>query len=135
VGLTAKETRQFSVLRAVRAMVEGDWTKAGFEREVSQAIEQKATAAGLQRAGTGKGFFIPLEVQQRDMLVATAANGGNMVATTLRPQDFIGLLRNRMLSAQLGIRFLPNHAISPSTDCLKPQTPHNSPTPPPPPSA
>lgn len=106
VGLTAKETRQFSVLRAVRAMVEGDWTKAGFEREVSQAIEQKATAAGLQRAGTGKGFFIPLEVQQRDMLVATAANGGNMVATTLRPQDFIGLLRNRMLSAQLGIRTL-----------------------------
>jgi len=40
------------------------------------------------------------------MLVATAANGGNMVATNLRPQDFIELLRNRTLSNELGVRRL-----------------------------
>ena len=72
----------------------------------SKAIADKIRTMGVERSGSGKGFFLPLEVQQRDMLVATAANGGNMVATTLRPQDFIGLLRARTLSTELGVRRL-----------------------------
>jgi HK97 family phage major capsid protein len=106
IGMTAKEAKRFSVIKAVRAMIENDWSDAGLEREASKAIADKIRGLGVERAGSGRGFFIPLEVQQRDMLVATAANGGNMVATTLRPQDFIGLLRNRMLATQLGVRKL-----------------------------
>lgn len=106
IGMTKKEAQRFSLCRALNAMVTGDWTSAGLEREASRAMEAKLTSIGVQRSGTGKGFFIPIEVQQRDMLVATAANGGNMVATDLRPQDFIGILRNRMLSRELGVRIL-----------------------------
>jgi len=106
IGMNGKEAKQFSVIKALRAMTEGDWSKAGLEREASQAIAEKIRGMGVERAGSGRGFFIPLEVQQRDMLVATAANGGNMVATNLRPQDFIGMLRNRTLATQLGVRTL-----------------------------
>ena len=106
IGMNAKEVKQFSVIKAIRAMVENDWSDAGLEREASKAIADKVRTLGVERSGTGRGFFMPLEVQQRDMLVATAANGGNMVATNLRPQDFIGLLRNRMLAMQLGVRKL-----------------------------
>lgn len=106
IGMSAKEAKQFSIIKALRAMTENDWSDAGLEREASKAIADKIRGMGVERAGSGRGFFVPLEVQQRDMLVATAANGGNMVATNLRPQDFIGLLRNRMLAAQLGVRTL-----------------------------
>ena len=106
IGMNAKEAKSFSIIKALRAMTENDWSDAGLEREASKAIADKIRGLGVERSGSGRGFFIPLEVQKRDMLVATAANGGNMVATNLRPQDFIGLLRNRMLAAQLGVRTL-----------------------------
>ena len=47
-----------------------------------------------------------MEVQKRDMTLGTAGAGGNMVATTLRPQDFIELLRNATLLKELGARTL-----------------------------
>ena len=106
IGMSKKEAQRFSVIKAIRAMSTGDWSDAGLEREASKAIESALSQRGVERAGSGKGFFIPLEVQQRDMLVATAANGGNMVATNLRPQDFVGLLRARTLSNELGVRRL-----------------------------
>ena len=106
IGMSKEEAKRFSVVKAIRAMTSGDWSDAGMEREASKAIADKIQGLGVTRSGSGKGFFLPLEVQQRDMLVATAANGGNMVATQLRPQDFIGLLRNRTLSTELGVRRL-----------------------------
>jgi HK97 family phage major capsid protein len=106
IGMNAKEAKSFSIIRALRAMTENDWSDAGLEREASKAIADKIRGLGVERAGSGRGFFIPLEVQKRDMLVATAANGGNMVATNLRPQDFIGMLRNHTLATQLGVRTL-----------------------------
>ena len=104
--MTKKEAQRFSVVKAIKAMIDNDWSDAGLEREASKAIADKIRSFGVERGGSGRGFFIPLEVQQRDMLVATAANGGNMVATNLRPQDFIELLRNRTLSNELGVRRL-----------------------------
>jgi HK97 family phage major capsid protein len=47
-----------------------------------------------------------MEVQKRDMTVGTTTAGGHMVATTLRPQDFIELLRNATLLKALGARTL-----------------------------
>jgi HK97 family phage major capsid protein len=41
-----------------------------------------------------------------ELVVGTAGAGGNAVATNLRPQDFIELMRARMLSAELGVRRL-----------------------------
>lgn len=106
VGLRETETKRFSVLRAVRAMVDGDWKDAGFEREVSRQVELNMQRSGIQRAGTGKGFFIPVEVQKRDMSVGVAANGGNMVGTELRPTEFIEMLRAEQMATKLGVRTL-----------------------------
>ncbi len=105
IGLTKKEAQRFSVVRAINAMLSGDWSKAGFEREASVAFSEKAQKAGLQRQAENS-FFLPVEVQQRDLTVGTATAGGNMVATDLRPQDFIELLRARTLISQLGARSL-----------------------------
>lgn len=103
VGMSAHETRAFSITRAIRAMMSNDWSAAGLERAASQAFAAKASSAGIQRQAENS-FFLPYEVQRRDMTVGAAANGGNMVATELRPQDFIGLLRARSLLMDIGAR-------------------------------
>ena len=96
IGMSQGEAKRFSVVKAVRAMMSGDWSNAGLEREASKAFAERAEKAGIQRQAENS-FFLPVEVQRRDMTVASATGGGNMVATDLRPQDFIGLLRARTL--------------------------------------
>lgn len=103
VGLTGKETQRYSVLRAVRALVDRDWSQAGFEREVHQAICKRA---GVAEAANG-GFYVPYEVQKRDMTAGTASAGGYLVATDNLAASFIDLLRNRAVVAQLGATILP----------------------------
>jgi hypothetical protein len=93
IGMSKQEAKSFSVVRAINAMLSGDWSKAGFEREASNAYAENAQRAGVQRQAENS-FFIPVEVQRRDLTVASATGGGNMVATDLRPQDFIELLRS-----------------------------------------
>ena len=83
LGLTPKETQRFSIVRAINAVVARDWTKAGFEAEVSR------TAA--QRMGKNLG---------------TAANGGYLVGTDNQAASFIDLLRNRSVAYRLGARTL-----------------------------
>jgi len=102
VGLTAKEAKSYSVLRAIRAMVDRDWKGAGLEREVHESICKRA---GVAEAPNG-GFYVPYEVQKRDLTVGTAANGGYLVATDLLAGNFIDLLRNRTTVAQLGATML-----------------------------
>lgn len=102
VGMTSKETQRYSVLRAIRAMVDRDWSKAGFEHEVHKAICKRA---GVADAANG-GFYLPYEVQKRDMTAGTDAQGGYLVATDLLSGNFIDLLRNRAIVGQLGARFL-----------------------------
>jgi HK97 family phage major capsid protein len=102
VGLSKKETQRYSVLRAIRALTDKDWTHAGFERECHNEI--------LKRAGMGEapnnGFFMPVEVQQRDLTAGTANAGGYAVATDNLSGSFIDLLRNRAVIAQLGATML-----------------------------
>ena len=102
VGMTDKETRRYSVLRAIRAMVDRDWKGAGFEREVHESICKRA---GVGEAANG-GFYVPYEVQKRDLTAGTAANGGYLVATDLMAANFIDLLRNRAVVGQLGATML-----------------------------
>lgn len=105
IGMSQKEAARFSMVRAINALLTNDWSKAGLEREASEAFAEKAQRAGLQRQQQAS-FFLPIEVQKRDLTVGTATAGGNMVATELRPQDFIELMRARTLIAQLGARSL-----------------------------
>lgn len=101
VGLSDKEVRSFSVLRALNALAnpsdKAAWEAAAFEREVSEAA---AKAAGK----SARGIFVPGEVlrAQRDLTVGTANAGGNLVATDLMAASFIDLLRNRSVVTRAG---------------------------------
>lgn len=103
LGLTEKEQRSYSIVKAINAAVNSDWSKAGFERECSLEIAKK----------TGKdprGFFVPvrdLKVEQRaSYAVGAPATGGNVVQTDLLAQNFIDILRNRVAVVNLGATML-----------------------------
>jgi HK97 family phage major capsid protein/HK97 family phage prohead protease len=103
IGMSAKEVRQFSVVRAIHALAnpqdQAAQRAAAFEFEASQAVGQKMGKAA-------RGFFIPTDVQKRDLVVGTANAGGNLVATDLLSGSFIDLLRNAMVINSMGTRFL-----------------------------
>lgn len=104
LGLSQKETRQFSIVRLIRAMsgaAKGErnaWADAGFERECHEALEKRyGTAAN-------GGFFVPYEVQKRDMTVA--GSGGYVVANEIQPGSFVDLLRAQTVVGRAGARVL-----------------------------
>ena len=100
IGLTAEEKGRFSLVRALNAAMTGDWSKAGFERDVSLALAKRS---GRETTG----FFMPSDVtMQRDTtpgyVVGEATQGGNLVATELRVSSFIDLLRSKAIVTRLG---------------------------------
>lgn len=103
LDLSTKETRSFSVFKAIRAMTDKSWKGAEFELECHNEILKRT---GLQEAIHG-GFYMPMDIQKRDLTVAAPTGGGNLVATDLQASSFIELLRARSLLAQLGATMLP----------------------------
>jgi HK97 family phage major capsid protein len=103
LDLSKGDQKRFSVFKAIRALTDKSWKGAEFERECHDAILKRT---GLQEAVHG-GFYMPLDVQKRDLTVGTPTAGGNMVATNLEPSNFIDLLRARSVLAQLGATMLP----------------------------
>ena len=103
IGMTDKEARSYSFLRALNAMANPGDRKAqelaAFEREASEAVAAKQGRAA-------RGFYVPTEVQRRDLNVTTATAGGHTVATNLLAANFIELLRNKMALTGLGAQFL-----------------------------
>jgi HK97 family phage major capsid protein/HK97 family phage prohead protease len=95
IDLPTKDVKRYSMWRALDAVVSGDWSKAGLELEASRAV-----SARTGRANNRNGFFIPVDVQQRDMTVGTDSAGGYLRGTS--NQSFIELLRNRMVAFQMG---------------------------------
>jgi HK97 family phage major capsid protein len=111
IGLTSRETQRFSIVRAIDACANQNWTQAGFEAECSRAIAGK-----LQRSPQPNRFFVPWEVQERqnrtpledlayammkrDLTVASAGAGGYLVETS--NVGFIELLRNRSALYSMG---------------------------------
>jgi len=97
VGLTDKEARQFSYVKAIRAMANPTDKRAQeaakFELEVSNAAQDKYRREA-------RGFMVPDEVLKRDLVVGTATAGGHTVATELR--GLIDLLRNKMMVIRAG---------------------------------
>lgn len=103
IGLTAKEARSFSFLRAINYLANpGDRAlreAAGFEIEASEAA-----AAKLGRSS--RGITVPSDVMKRDLNVGTATAGGNLVETELDAANFIELLRNSSALTQAGATVL-----------------------------
>ncbi len=106
IGLTEKETRNFSFLRALKALAHPNDKEAqraaAFEFEVSEAAQAK----------TGKearGLLIPADVLgygRRDLTVGTANQGGDLVATDLLSASFIDLLRKALVLQSAGANVL-----------------------------
>lgn len=96
IGLTPKEAKQYSFIRAIRAQLpnatKDEKDAAGFELECSLAAQR---AYGKQ----AKGFLIPMDVLNQRTFSVTAgggtATGAGLVATTLKADSFIELLRHR----------------------------------------
>lgn len=102
IGMSDRDLRRYSLLRAINAMASGNWRDAQLEYEASQSVARKL---GYEP----QGIFIPydwMSHQQRTMLVGAPTAGGNLVATDLLADDFIGLLRNRTVVVQAGARML-----------------------------
>lgn len=99
IGMTDKEQREFSLLRAMSAAATGKWDKAGLEREVSEELEKRHGRAAA-------GFFVPTDLIARAYSKGNAANGGNVIENDFREDLFIELLCNRLAVAQLGATVL-----------------------------
>lgn len=103
IGMTQKEASNFSFLRALNALANPADRKAQeaakFEREASDAFASK-------HGKSAQGFYVPIEVQKRDLNVGTATAGGNTVATDLLSGSFIDLLRNKILVQRMGAQLL-----------------------------
>ena len=103
IGLTEKESRSFSFLRAINYLANptdrAAREAAAFEIEASEAAADK-----LGRAS--RGITIPVDVMKRDLTVGTATAGGNLVETELDSANFIDLLRNASALDQAGATVL-----------------------------
>ena len=112
LGLSQRETKRFSLTRAIAACGTGNWHEAGFEAECSREIGKR-----LGRHLDGQRFFVPWEVQtdqaiarrdlegRRDLTVGTASAGGYLVQTD--NVGFVELLRANSVLYGAGATRMP----------------------------
>lgn len=105
VGLSRKETENFSTMKAIRAIVHKDWSKAGLELEAHTEIQRRLGGNPLNE----NSFFIPMEIQARQMatrdMTTAGVSGSNFLVGT-ENMSFIELLRNRSVSVRMGGRMM-----------------------------
>lgn len=100
LGLSDKERRGYSLLRALNASANGEWKDAGLEREVSIAI---ADAMGKD----ARGIYVPHDLlAERAGMTTGAGAGGELVSNDLRVDQFIDMVRNKAVTGLLGARIL-----------------------------
>ena len=102
IGLSDKERRSFSFIRAINALAHPNSREAqnaaAFELEVSRAAQDRA-------GKEARGILVPADVLgygRRDLTVGTASAGGDLVATELMSDSFIDLLRKSLVMEQAG---------------------------------
>lgn len=96
IGLSKKEVRQYSLLRAINASRANDWRKAGLELEASKAVSERAA----RDPRNPLSFFVPAEVQRRDLLATST--GSQLVVEDTLIGSFIELLRNQSAVLDMG---------------------------------
>lgn len=91
------EKKDFSLVRAIMAQVSGDWTQAGFEREVSKELARENSIIG-------GGLMVPMSVfaERADM-----TTGAGLYGDTHMAGQFIDTLKAETQMGKLGARFLP----------------------------
>jgi len=101
IGMSKRDIKQYSLVRAIRAAATNNWKGAELEKEASDAVAEKL-------GKEPRGFFVPYDwmAERRDLVVGTDSAGGYLKATDLLAQSFIELLRNKMLVKQAGATVL-----------------------------
>ena len=115
IDMSRKEIENWSLFRAIEAILNGEWQRGSLEKEASDEIAEKL---GRQP----NGLFVPWEIQterkvafdpafqggygQRVMTVGTATAGGYLKGTDHLAGSFIELLRAKTLLGQLNARML-----------------------------
>lgn len=101
LGLNKSERGQYSLIRAVNAASSGDWSKAGYERELSEEI---ANRTGKE----ARGFYMPSDLNwgQRDQTVNPNSAGGFLVGTEHLSDQFISALYAKLSIGELGARVM-----------------------------
>lgn len=105
LGMSAKEVKRYSFLRAIQSMIPGSAADAGFEREVSRTI---AKNCGRE----AEGIFIPEDLfaaggAQRDFTAGTSTEAGNLIQTDVMGSMFTDVLRPALVLARMGATILP----------------------------
>ena len=80
--MSEREMDNFSIARAILAKADGDWSRAGFEREVLQDTQQYAKRQN--------SIVLPTQIMQRDIM--KSGSGGNLVGTKHHDELFINYL-------------------------------------------
>ena len=106
IGLTSTEVKEYSLLRALGemdAMVRNGrpWHFSGIEGEAHQALVKKHGELSTHTA-----FYIPEEIQRRDLSAGIATAGGYLVGTTTTG-SYVDVLRNSSVAFRLGAQRLP----------------------------
>lgn len=101
IGMTDKEVRSFSIVRALHALANPMDQAA----QRAAAFEFEASAAAAQKLGKqARGIMLPHDVlRASDLVKGTANKGGNLVATELLSGSFIDMLRNAMVLDSMGV--------------------------------
>ena len=105
IGMSDREVRQFSFLRAINALSNPGDRKA----QEAASFEREASEAAAQRAGkAARGIMIPTDVMTRDLTTAitTGTSKAGYTVQTDVTLPFIDVLRNAMVLPSLGARFL-----------------------------
>lgn len=110
LGLSQKDARRFSILNAVRSVIDPKFSGAGFENEVMKATRQKFETLGKSFRGQ---IAIPMDVMissgsysKRDLSASGATSGLELVGTDHMGESFIDALRGRLLTSELGARMM-----------------------------
>jgi len=103
IGMSKKEANSYSTFKAIRSILNKDWSKAGLELEAHKAIQQRLGGNPLNE----QTFYVPIEVQSakrhrevRDMTSAGTSGSNYLVSTD--NISFIELLRNRSVCMRMG---------------------------------
>jgi HK97 family phage major capsid protein/HK97 family phage prohead protease len=101
IGMSKNEAQRYSMFKAVRAVLDKNWTKAGLEFEAHKEIAKRVSTPTNENT-----FYVPLEVQQRPVKtrandLSVAAQGGGYLVESSN-QGFIELLRNNSVAFRAG---------------------------------
>lgn len=110
LDLTKTEARKYSLLRALRAAANNDWSDAGLELECNKEISKRLDRTPKSRSS----FYVPLDVlmrnlprtNTRDMTAAGVSGSNYLVGTENQPGNFIDLLRNTSVALRMGVQRL-----------------------------